>query len=183
MIRHSRCAGGIQRGFEVGEFFRLFDKVPEIIGKAPEIIDKAAQSQLALFSLIVIVLGIVAAFLFRNTTGRLLLAAFTSFLGFLVFVVVLASISTNPVKPSGDSNSKTDRIPEAETCEHYAASAFADYKRMMEIPKCQDYTTFFPYRWQSTYQNYLDWCKRYPSWLANWEREQRDAHLKQCEAS
>jgi hypothetical protein len=83
------------------------------------------------------------------------------------------------------SNPNTDRIPEAaaDACAHYAASALADYKRMMEIPKCQDYTTtLFFIRWQSTYQGHLTWCKSVPASWANWESEMRDAHLKQCEA-
>jgi hypothetical protein len=72
---------------------------------------------------------------------------------------------------------------EDQTCARYAASAFADYKRMMEIPQCQDYTTFLLFfRWQSTYQSYLTWCKSVPSSLASYMSEKRDAHLKQCGA-
>jgi hypothetical protein len=99
------------------------------------------------------VLGIVGAFLFRNVAGKLKLAAFTMITGGLLGLFIIASIQT---------------IPEAEadrnTCADYAASALADYKRMMEIPKCQDYTTtIFFLRWQSTYQSYLSWCNSVPS--------------------
>jgi hypothetical protein len=62
----------------------------------------------------------------------------------------------------------------ANFCAQYAASAVADYKRMMEIPKCHVDTGF---RWQK----HLDACNLVPS-LMNTERAKRDAHLKQCGA-
>jgi hypothetical protein len=77
----------------MGEFFKgLFDKAPDIIGKA-------AQSPLGLVALSVLVLGIVGVFLFRNAAGKVKLAAFAvitgGFLGFLALVVAFAS-NPNP---------------------------------------------------------------------------------------
>src|ERR1700730_1162049 len=92
MNRHRRY---VREGLQgVGEIFK------EFFDKASDIIREAGQSRLALASLIVVVLGLVVAFLFRNDSGKLKLAAFTSFLGFLVFVVVLASNSTKPDTPT-----------------------------------------------------------------------------------
>jgi hypothetical protein len=153
----------------MGEIFKwLFDKAADII--------RAVQNPWGLAALIVLVLGIVGAYFFRIATEKLKLAAFAMIIAGLLGLFIFA-------RSSGDSNNNTDRIPEAETCAHYAASALADYKRMMEIPKCQDYTTtLFFIRWQSTYQGHLTWCKSVPSSWANWESEMRDAHLKQCGA-
>jgi hypothetical protein len=107
--------------------------------------------------------------LFRIASEKLKLAALAMIIAALIGLFIFA-------------NSNTGQIPEAETCAHYADSAVADYKRMMEIPKCQENTTLFIFRWQSTYQSYLTWCNSVPSSLANWEREERDAHLKKCGA-
>jgi hypothetical protein len=114
----------------MGEFFQW------LFGKAPDIIREAARSPLGLAALSVLVLGIVGVLLFREAAGQPKLVAFAmitgGLLGFLMLVVVFASSPTTP-----DTKEEADR----NTCAHYAASAVADYKRMMEIPKCQDYTT------------------------------------------
>ena len=66
----------------MGEFFQgLFDKAPDIIGKA-------AQSPAGLAALSVLVLGVVGVIFFHDDTGGLKLLAFAmmtgGFLGFLV---------------------------------------------------------------------------------------------------
>ncbi|HEY4846525.1 MAG TPA: tetratricopeptide repeat protein [Methylocella sp.] len=93
MNRHWRCAGGAQRGFEMDEIFKgLFDK-------APDIISKAAQNPLGLASLIVLVLGILGAFLFRNAAGNLKLLAFAMITAGLLGLFLFASNSTKIDNP------------------------------------------------------------------------------------
>jgi hypothetical protein len=157
-----------------------------LLDKAPDII-KAVQNPLGLACLIVLVLGIVGVLLFRKAAEKLRLVAFAMITGGLFGLFIFASNPPKPDGTSGDSNSNTDRIPEAERkaaadCAHYAALAFADYKRMMEIPKCQENTAIHFIQWQSSYESYLNWCHLNPSWLATWMSELRDAHLRQCGA-
>jgi hypothetical protein len=101
------CRREFDRGSEVGEIFK------EFFDKAPDIIDKAAQSPLALASLIVLVLGVVGAFLFRNVAGKLKLAAFAMITGGLLGLFIFASNPKAPPSlPQLDSNSpeKTEQI-------------------------------------------------------------------------
>jgi hypothetical protein len=152
------------------QFFKgLFDKVPDIIG--------AVRSPLGLASLIVLVLGLVGAFLFRNVPGILKLPAFAMITVGLLGLFIVASNSTRP-----DEKAAADA--KADTCAHYATTAFADYKLMMKTPKCQDFITNYlhPFRWQSSYENYLLWCHLFPSGAAKYQSEMRDAHLHDCGA-
>ena len=94
------CGKGVRRGCEVDEFFKgIFDK-------APDIIREAAQSPLGLASLIVLVLGVVGAFLFRNVAGKLKLAAFAMITGGLLGLFIFASNPKPPPNlPPPDKNS------------------------------------------------------------------------------
>jgi tetratricopeptide (TPR) repeat protein len=104
----------------VGDFLK------GLLDKAPDIISKAAESPLGLASLIVLVLGIVGAFLFRNVAGKLKLAAFAMITSGLLGLFIFAS---NPKPPSSlplpDNNS-----PEKTALENQAAVKLADANRL-----------------------------------------------------
>jgi tetratricopeptide (TPR) repeat protein len=75
----------------MGEVFK------EFVDKVPAIIREAAQSPLALASLIVLVLGGVVAYLFRNTAGRQQLLAFAMI---IVGLLGLFAFASNLPKPN-----------------------------------------------------------------------------------
>jgi tetratricopeptide (TPR) repeat protein len=98
---------GVRRGFEVNEFFEgLFDKAPDIIGKA-------AQSPLGLASLIVLILGALGGFLFWNAAEKLRLLALAMITGGLLGLFIFASNSTkidNPESKPKISPEQTEQI-------------------------------------------------------------------------
>jgi hypothetical protein len=113
------CGRGFKGGCEVGEIFR------EFFDKGPDIIDKAAQSPLALASLIVLVLGVAGSLLFRNVAGILKLAAFTMITGGLLGLFIFASNPKPPPSLPPDKNS-----PEKTTLGKQAATRLAEGERL-----------------------------------------------------
>src|ERR1700730_3691232 len=106
------------------EIFKgLFDKAPDIIGKA-------AQSPLGLAALSVLVLGIVGVLLFREAAGKLKLVAFAmitgGFLGFMALVFVFAS---NP-KPPPNLLQADNNIPEKIALKKQAAEKLTEGDRL-----------------------------------------------------
>ena len=87
-----------------------------IFDRAAEIIRESGRGPVAFASLIVLVLGIVGAYLFRNVGEKLRLAAFAMVIVGLLGLFTLATTSTIPFDNRGDSNSNTPRVPEGDLC-------------------------------------------------------------------